>query len=101
MTYRFKVSPRAERQIRTAASWWRKHRTAAATLLTDELDAAFNLIEELPLASEAVPNRRLPGLHRILLDRTQYYLYYVVAEDAPVIEILALWHTSRGRAPRL
>ena len=101
MKFRFKVAPRAEWQIRAADKWWRKHRTAAPAMLIDELNAAFDLLEELPFASEAVANRRVPGLRRLLLGGVQYHLYYVVSEDAGVIEIVALWHTSRGRGPRI
>ena len=101
MTVRFKISPRAGQQIRTASKWWIANRTAAPTMLVDELEAAYTLIVDMPFAGEGVPHSRISGLRRVLLGRTQHYLYYVVSEDAAVVEVLSLWHTSRGRPPRL
>jgi plasmid stabilization system protein ParE len=101
LSFRFKVAPRAGRQIRAAAEWWLENRRAAPTMLGDELEAAFGLIEDLPFAGEAVPHGRIGGLRRLLLGRTQYHLYYVVSKDDAIVEVLALWHTSRGRRPPL
>jgi len=78
-----------------------ENRLAAPMMLRDELEAAYGLIAELPFAGESVPHSRIAGLRRVLLGRTQYHLYYVVADDEGVIEVLALWHTSRGRRPPL
>ena len=42
----------------------------------------------------------LPEVRRLHLLRIHYYLYYrAVGEDA--VEVLALWHTSRGQGPFL
>jgi len=43
------------------------------------------------------PDVRQSGIRRIRLRRTRYYLYYRLADD--LIEIVALWHTSRGSPP--
>jgi plasmid stabilization system protein ParE len=101
LIFRFRVSPRAGRQIRAAAKWWLENRTAAPTMFRDELEDAYALIEELPFAGEAVPHSRIAGLRRVLLGHTQYHLYYAVAEDDAIVEVLSLWHTSRGNRPRL
>jgi plasmid stabilization system protein ParE len=97
---RIRIAPRAGRQIRAAMKWWLVNRTAAPTMLVDELEAAYALISDLPLAGEAVFHSRIAGLRRVLLGRTQYHLYYVVSERSTV-EILSLWHTSRGTRPQL
>ena len=101
MTVKFRISPRAGQQIRRAARWWATNRTAAPTMLVDELESAYALITNMPFAGEAVTHSRIGGLRRVLLGRTQHYLYYVVSEDAGLVEILSLWHTSRGNPPRL
>ncbi|HEV7242105.1 MAG TPA: type II toxin-antitoxin system RelE/ParE family toxin [Thermoanaerobaculia bacterium] len=67
----------------------------------EDLDAAFNLIEELPYTGESVPHSRIRGLRRVLLGRVRYHLYYVVAEEGAFFEVLAIWHTSRGKGPHL
>ncbi len=101
MSFRFKVSPRAARQIRAAAKWWIENRTAAPGLLAGELEAAFGLIEEMPFAGELDPHSSIIGLRRLLLGGTQYHLYYVVSKDEAFVEVLALWNTSRGTRPPL
>ena len=69
-------------------------------MLSDELESAYALIQDLPLAGEAVPHTRIRHVRRVLLGRTQYYLYYAVVDER-TIRVLALWHTSRGRRPAL
>jgi plasmid stabilization system protein ParE len=70
-------------------------------MLRDELESAYALIVELPFAGERVPHSRIVGLRRVLLGRTQYHLYYVVSEEDRAIDVLSLWHTSRGKGPAL
>ncbi len=70
-------------------------------MLADELEAAYTLITDMPFAGESVVHSRIIGLRRVLLARTQYYLYYVVSEDVAMVEVLSLWHTSRGTPPRI
>ena len=52
-------------------------------------------------ASECAAPRRDQRLRRIHLTRIRYYLFYRVLPEPEVIEILALWHTSRQGAPTL
>ena len=101
MSIRFKVAARADRQIRAAAAWWLENRAYAPAMFAEDLESAFALAEEFPHAGEAVPHPRIPGLRRILMSRVQYHLYYTITFDNSVVEILALWHTSRGSKPRL
>jgi plasmid stabilization system protein ParE len=70
-------------------------------MLRDELESAYALIESFPFAGETVPHSLIVGLRRVLLGQTQYHLYYVAPGAEDVIEILSLWHTSRGNKPRL
>jgi len=101
LSYPIRVAPRAAAQIRAAASWWRKNRTKAPEAFDDELERAFELVSELPLAGEAVSHPKLAGIRRILLGRIRYHLYYLSSEDSETVDVLALWHTSRGSAPDL
>ena len=101
MSFRFKVAPAAAQQIRTAAEWWLKNRTKAPTAFAEDLEAAFTLIQALPNAGERVQHPTIPSVRRILLGRVHYHLYYSVLVEESVVEILALWHTSRGSSPRL
>jgi len=98
---KFKVAARADRDIRVASAWWTKNRPYAPSLFAEDLESAFDLIEQFPHAGEAVPHRRIAGLRRVLLNHVQYYLYYTVFIDARVVDVLALRHSSRKGPPRL
>lgn len=43
----------------------------------------------------------LLDVRRILMAGTQHYLYYRPNYEANRIEVLGVWSTSRGEAPRL
>jgi len=66
----------------------------------DELEKGFDLARAWPASGEAVRHPQIE-VRRILLGRIRYHLYYSVSPDTEVVEILALWHTSRGSAPKI
>jgi hypothetical protein len=37
----------------------------------------------------------------LLLSGVDYHLYYVISLEEQVVEVLALWHSSRGTKPCL
>ena len=93
------VSASAARQVEEAHAWWRANRPARPEALADDLERAFELISLQP--GVGAPVRRPRGVRRILLARVRYFLYYRVAADAQVVEVLAFWHARRGSGPRL
>jgi plasmid stabilization system protein ParE len=80
-----------------AVAWWHDNRPAAPGAVEDELERAFDLLSTKPGIGAVARNVALPGIRRVHLSRIHYHLYYRVAADW--IEILALWHTSRGSNP--
>ena len=68
---------------------------------TEELQRAFQLIASHPFVGARAENASLADVRRVHLARIHYHLYYRVRTDPPAIEVLALWHTSRGAAPQL
>ena len=101
MTYRFHVAPGAEAQIRDAANWWIENRPKAPEAFAEDLERAFEIISSLPGTGEPVSHSRLKGLRRLLMGRVRYCLYYHVDQEGEAVEVLALWHTSRGSTPTL
>jgi|ERR1051325_5655580 plasmid stabilization system protein ParE len=96
---RIRVLPRAQREMERAQRWWRRNRHKNPELLEREIDDAFELVRSAPEVGETARNTRLAAVRRVLLKGSQYYLYYR-ADDAEIV-ILSLWHTSRGRGPRV
>jgi plasmid stabilization system protein ParE len=94
-----KIVPRAAREIVEAWDWWQANRPAAPVALEEELRRAFALIAQHPLAGARARNAKLAGVRRVHLSRIHYYLYYRVRSSPETVEVLALWHTSRGSDP--
>ena len=101
MSRAFKVSRRAAGHIRSASRWWQANRPKNPQAFATDLEAAFQLIEALPSAREPVSHPSISGLRRVLLGTTQYFLYYTSSPTTRTVEVLALWHTNRGEAPKL
>lgn len=54
-----------------------------------------------PATGTIYRTRRGETLRRLLLPRTEYHLYYVLAETDPIVVVVAVWSARRGRQPRL
>ena len=96
---RINVVPRAQRDIREALSWWRANRPKAPRAMTDELRRAFQLLRAQPEVGPRARSRELGGVRRILLSRVHYHVYYRVDRERLVVDVLAVWHSSRGAPP--
>ena len=94
-----KITPVADAHIQKAASWWLPHREKAPQAFKEELQRGFALISQQPEVGASATNVRLKDVRRIHLSRIRYFLYYRVKEDR--VEVLALWHSSRLKGPRL
>jgi plasmid stabilization system protein ParE len=99
MTLGVKVSARAARQIHEAARWWAANRPAAPGAVQGDLGQALELLALQPGIGTPCVGADLKDVRRPLLGRIRYFIYYRAAGDT--LEVLALWHTSRGEAPGL
>ncbi len=94
-----RATKRAQAHIDRAALWWDQNRPQAPEALDEELAEAFSLLSAEPGIGAPALNVRARGVRRVHLARVHYYLYYRVR--ASRVEVLALWHTSRGTGPFL
>lgn len=94
-----RVTKRARAQIDRAALWWEQNRPLAPGALDEELAEAFSLLSAEPGLGAPALNARTEGVRRVHLARVHYHLYYRVRRSQ--VEVLALWHTSRGVGPSL
>jgi plasmid stabilization system protein ParE len=95
-----RVTKEAERQIREASAWWHANRPAARGLFRQELTRGFDFITTQPEIGTRALDTAIRGVRRLHLIRIRYYLYYRVRNDDSV-EVVALWHTSRGKGPSI
>ena len=99
MNLRLRITARAAAEIERADAWWRKNRLAVPSAVREDLRAAFDLLVFQPGIGEKVENVRLQGTRSLQIDRIGYDLYYVVLGDELVV--LSLWHSHRGKQPRI
>jgi plasmid stabilization system protein ParE len=81
--------------------WWHDNRPAAPSALDSELRNAFRLLARHPLVGSLARPTTIPGVRRLLLPNTRYYIYYQMSEPDRAIEILSFWNASRGAHPKL
>lgn len=97
MTLRLSITPRAAREIRRVAQWWSANRQDAPGAVRADLEATLAILREQPGIGGEVENASSPGVQRFYLDRVKYWVYYRVRRDE--LQVLSLWHASRGADP--
>ncbi len=98
-TLRVRVSARAESQIRKAAEWWAENRPAAPGAVRTDIGDALTLLSQQPGIGAGYQSARASGVRRLLVGRIRYFIYYRVTEHS--LDVLAVWHVSRGKQPSL
>jgi plasmid stabilization system protein ParE len=96
---RIEVTDDARTQIAAAVAWWTKNRAAAPGAVLEDLDRTLGLLSVQPAMGARARRATLSGVRRVTLSRIRYHLYYRVVDG--VLQVLALWHTSRGLGPNL
>jgi plasmid stabilization system protein ParE len=91
------VSRRAAREIERVIQWWAINRPAAPGAVRRDLQAALNLLLVQPYVGVRVSAASSPDVRRVHLDRIRYWVYYRVRRNR--LEVLSVWHSSRGRDP--
>ncbi len=99
MALRVKISARAALHTRRAADWWLQNRPAAPGAVAKDIGECIALLAEQPGIGAKYGGARTPGVRRLFLGRIGYFLYYRVSDET--LEVLALWHASRGEQPRV
>jgi len=96
MSMEILITERAKREIRSTSQWWREH--GAGPAFHTELERVLATLQEMPHLGQPCA-RCPPGTRRVLLSRTKNHLYYRI--EGNCIEVLSVWHTSRGQGPAL
>jgi len=95
-----KVTKRAERRIEIVDRFWRDNRLEAPGMLKEELAAAEARLREDPHAGVACVIRGKKYL-RLLLPKTEQWLYYKIYPQQGLIVVQTIWGARRGREPKL
>ncbi len=99
MTARVFVAPQAEALLSAAVGWWRTTYPATSTILTDEFEEAVRLVAAMPEVGAPFSRTAIPGVRRLLLQKTKYWVYYAYDVRHAVVYVLAVWSARRGTPP--
>jgi plasmid stabilization system protein ParE len=91
------ITKRAARELNRIAEWWAVNRPAAPGAVREDLQAALALLVEQPGLGAPVLQASSRGVQRFHMDRIRYWVYYRVRGSR--LEVLSVWHSSRGSAP--
>lgn len=94
--------PRARRRLTWVDSWWRQNRPSSPNLFDDEVVETVGRLKDAPLLVGSVfqvaDDRKI---RRVLLPKTQQFLYYTVEPGGGLVTVITVWGAARGRGPRL
>jgi hypothetical protein len=94
------LTAQATHQLAEAREWWWAHRDKAPHAVDDDFNELFMLLEGRPeLVGRALEQQ--PTVRRVHLRRIRYYAYFRIIDGGERVQILALWHASRGGEPAL
>lgn len=89
MAYRLRFSPRALREAGEAQDWYETQSPGLGEEFIAALELQLKRLEQAPLLYTEV----IPGVHRALLPRFPYGLFYTVNDD--LVQVLAVLHDAR------
>jgi len=95
------LSPRARREANRCDAWWRANRQDSPDLFEQELLRALSQVATAPRSGTPYSTTGGRQCRRVLMPRTQNYVYYRVVEPAEVVRVLSVWSAVRGRGPTL
>jgi plasmid stabilization system protein ParE len=90
---------RAIREAEAIDEWWRSNRPSAPDLFVTELESMLGAAALMPTLGAPARSERATGVRRLVLRNTRYHVYYRVRGQR--LEVLALWHATRGTGPGL
>ena len=91
----------AEEQLKQIAAWWREHRALASPAFLAEFEKAVETLSEFPEIGPRFIRARRPGIRRLLLKRSEHWVYYFHDRRRALVYVLALWSVRRGSDPKL
>lgn len=99
--YKVVLAEDARQQVATIQAWWKANRPSNPRLFRQELQAAVDRLSVFPNAGAPYGASPIEGVRRLLLPRTQHYLYYRVDAGKATVHVVAVWHLARGKGPAL
>ena len=93
------MEPPAERQIEIADEWWQINRTAVPKAIREDFQSMAARLALSPGIGRRATNAKAKNVRQVFLKRVGYFIYYRITGQPARLEILAFWHSSRGKGP--
>lgn len=91
----------AQTQARFHDDWWAENRPLAPTLFAQELAGAIKLLTHAPEIGQRFTRSAIPGVRRLVLQKTRNLIYYVFDRSTDTVWVLAVWGAPRQGDPPL
>lgn len=92
------LSRRARNDLERVSKWWFREVGSPPRELLEELRSALRMLERVPEAGVAYASSHGRTIHRILLRKSQFHVYYRL--EPGVVRVVSIWGTRRERGPR-
>ncbi len=92
-----KVEPKAKRQLKDAHEWWQINRTAAPNAIHEDFESMTSVLARSPGIGRRATNTKKRNVRQVFLRRVGFIIYYRVTGS--VLEVIAFWHSRRGKGP--
>jgi hypothetical protein len=101
MTVEVIVTAKAEALIDAIDLFWSEGQPDTRTLFRDELDRALQQLAILPASGPIYLESPIANTHRVLLRKSQYYVYYEWTPTDAQLFVICVWGCQRGEPPDL
>jgi hypothetical protein len=75
------------------------NRTAAPNAIDDDFRSMSAILAGNPGIGRRATNTKTRNVRQVFLRRVGFVIYYRVIGSPPRLEILAFWHSRRGKGP--
>lgn len=91
----------AQEQARFHDAWWATNRLSAPALFAHELAGALHLLTTAPEIGQRFHRSTVPGVRRLVLQKTRNLVYYVFDRASDTVWVLSIWGAPKQGDPPL
>ena len=96
-----RMSKQARADVLSVVRWWNSNVGNSPTHFLTGMRHAKERLSETPFVGVPVAVAGMLNLRRLALLQSRYFIFYEVDESVGQVNVLRVWHMSRGRPPKL
>jgi plasmid stabilization system protein ParE len=67
--------------------------------IVEDFESTTRMLARTPWIGRRATKTTTPNVRQVFLPRVGYFIYYRVIGSPPVLEVMAFWHSRRGKGP--